>query len=296
MCELMGKKRKMLELIMKGNFEEDENGIGLSLSLSIGGSYMNKKMDCNIDDNMLVERQKRKLFSNTKGEIGSFGNECCTYDEGVKSLNLSSKQYSCVNDQRELMKKNVIRGEDCKGFRLYNENRDGKGNTSYNQCGSSESEEKFSRKSCFGNYKALLSNGSTERCSSTISECQSSSPKGRSSTDNAQGNQPCTSCTKDVMPIKEEQQQSRKSEINKCDMIQLLSRMPCVSATGTGPNGKTTKGLLCKYNSKTEINIVCVCHGKSFTPTEFVEHAGGVDVSQPLRHITVIPPPVCDGI
>lgn len=67
-----------------------------------------------------------------------------------------------------------------------------------------------------------------------------------------------------------------------------LEQMPCVSTTGNGPNGKTITGFLYRY-TKAEISIVCVCHGSSFSPAGFVEHAGGVDVSHPLRHITVIP-------
>ncbi|KAK9726588.1 hypothetical protein RND81_05G225100 [Saponaria officinalis] len=68
----------------------------------------------------------------------------------------------------------------------------------------------------------------------------------------------------------------------------LLPQMPCVSATGNGPDGKTINGFLYKY-SKTEVSIVCVCHGTSFSPAGFVEHAGGVDVEHPLRHIRVVP-------
>lgn len=67
-----------------------------------------------------------------------------------------------------------------------------------------------------------------------------------------------------------------------------LAQMPCVSTTGNGPNGKTITGFLYRY-TKTEVSIICVCHGSSFSPAEFVEHAGGVDVSHPLRHITVVP-------
>ncbi|KAL6271158.1 hypothetical protein ACE6H2_028069 [Prunus campanulata] len=67
-----------------------------------------------------------------------------------------------------------------------------------------------------------------------------------------------------------------------------LPQMPYVSTTGNGPNGKTIHGFLYSY-TKSEISIVCVCHGSTFSPAEFVQHAGGTDVSQPLRHITVIP-------
>ncbi|XP_062077895.1 ninja-family protein AFP2-like [Humulus lupulus] len=67
-----------------------------------------------------------------------------------------------------------------------------------------------------------------------------------------------------------------------------LQQMPYVSTTGDGPNGKTVTGFLYRY-TKSEVNIVCVCHGRTFSPAEFVEHAGGTDISNPLKHITVIP-------
>ncbi|GFQ07534.1 ninja-family protein afp3 [Phtheirospermum japonicum] len=65
--------------------------------------------------------------------------------------------------------------------------------------------------------------------------------------------------------------------------------MPCVSTTGNGPNGRTIRGFLYKY-TKAEVSIVCFCHGSSFSPAGFVEHAGGVDISHPLRHITIVGP------
>ncbi|EEC82402.1 hypothetical protein OsI_26773 [Oryza sativa Indica Group] len=40
-----------------------------------------------------------------------------------------------------------------------------------------------------------------------------------------------------------------------------------------------------------EVRIVCVCHGNFLTPAEFVKHAGGGDVTNPLRHIVVNPSP-----
>lgn len=68
----------------------------------------------------------------------------------------------------------------------------------------------------------------------------------------------------------------------------LFSQMPCVSTTGNGPNGKTITGFLYKY-TKAEVSIICVCHGASFSPAGFVEHAGGVDVEFPLKSIRVVP-------
>ncbi|XVF81232.1 hypothetical protein PTKIN_Ptkin15bG0139500 [Pterospermum kingtungense] len=79
-----------------------------------------------------------------------------------------------------------------------------------------------------------------------------------------------------------------KPQTTTPDAILALRNMPCVSTTGNGPNGKTINGFLYRY-TKSEVSIICVCHGSSFTPAEFVQHAGGTDVSHPLRHITVIP-------
>lgn len=79
-----------------------------------------------------------------------------------------------------------------------------------------------------------------------------------------------------------------KPPVQQTNEAMLLSQMPYVSTTGNGPNGKTITGFLYKY-SNSEVCIVCVCHGSSFSPAGFIEHAGGVDVEHPLRHITVVP-------
>lgn len=91
-------------------------------------------------------------------------------------------------------------------------------------------------------------------------------------------------------PLKE-----TKTDIGKPPKPQLqsqnsltLPQMPLVSTTGNGPNGKTINGFLYRY-TKSEVSIVCVCHGSTFSPAEFVQHAGGTDVSDPLKHITVVP-------
>ncbi|OVA07924.1 Ninja [Macleaya cordata] len=85
----------------------------------------------------------------------------------------------------------------------------------------------------------------------------------------------------------EETNQSPKSP-SQPPKIQPLPKMPCVSTVGNGPNGKTITGFLYRY-TKTEVSIICVCHGSSFSPAEFVKHAGGTDVSHPLKHIVVVP-------
>ena len=69
----------------------------------------------------------------------------------------------------------------------------------------------------------------------------------------------------------------------------VLEEMPSVSTTGVGPNGKRIEGFLYRYRKGEEVRIVCVCHGSFLSPAEFVKHAGGGDVAQPLKHIVVSP-------
>jgi hypothetical protein len=66
----------------------------------------------------------------------------------------------------------------------------------------------------------------------------------------------------------------------------MMQEMPSVSTKGI-PNGSKVEGFLYKYRKGEEIRIVCVCHGSFLTPAEFVKHAGGGNVANPLRHIVV---------
>ncbi|KAI3467241.1 hypothetical protein Pfo_023904 [Paulownia fortunei] len=65
--------------------------------------------------------------------------------------------------------------------------------------------------------------------------------------------------------------------------------MPCVFTKGDGPNGRRVDGILYKYGKGEEVRIMCVCHGSFHSPAEFVKHAGGTDVDNPLKHIVVNP-------
>ncbi|XP_074562221.1 ninja-family protein AFP3-like [Curcuma longa] len=67
----------------------------------------------------------------------------------------------------------------------------------------------------------------------------------------------------------------------------VKEKMPFVSTQGEGPNGRRVEGFLYKYGKGEEVRIVCVCHGSFLTPAEFVKHAGGVEVANPLQHIVV---------
>lgn len=80
------------------------------------------------------------------------------------------------------------------------------------------------------------------------------------------------------------------SEDKRPPIQSSLPKMPCVSTTGPGPNGKTISGFLYSY-SRDEVSIVCVCHGTFLSPAEFVQHSGRTDLSHPERHIVVNPSP-----
>ncbi|KAG2679487.1 hypothetical protein I3760_11G052300 [Carya illinoinensis] len=70
--------------------------------------------------------------------------------------------------------------------------------------------------------------------------------------------------------------------------MDVMKQMPSVTTTGDGPNVKRIEGFLYRY-TKSQVSIVCVCHGSSLSPAEFVKHAGGKDVKNPLKQITVFP-------
>ncbi|KAG2675529.1 hypothetical protein I3760_12G007500 [Carya illinoinensis] len=70
--------------------------------------------------------------------------------------------------------------------------------------------------------------------------------------------------------------------------MDVMRQMPSVTTTGDGPNGKKIEGVLYKY-TRGQVSIVCVCHGSFLSPAEFVEHAGGKDVKNPMKHINVFP-------
>lgn len=69
----------------------------------------------------------------------------------------------------------------------------------------------------------------------------------------------------------------------------MAEDMPMVSYRAEGPSGRKTDGFLYKYRRGEDVRIVCVCHGSFLTPAEFVRHAGGGDVPNPMRHIVVNP-------
>ncbi|KAM3359173.1 ninja-family protein AFP3 [Capsicum galapagoense] len=68
-----------------------------------------------------------------------------------------------------------------------------------------------------------------------------------------------------------------------------LENMPCVFTKGDGPNGRRVDGILYRYSKGEEVRIMCVCHGSFHSPAEFVKHAGGTDVTHPLKHIVINP-------
>lgn len=62
--------------------------------------------------------------------------------------------------------------------------------------------------------------------------------------------------------------------------------LPWVTTSGIGPNGKTISGVMYRYN-RNQVKIVCACHGRHMSPSEFVQHAGGADTSNPDNNAVV---------
>lgn len=72
---------------------------------------------------------------------------------------------------------------------------------------------------------------------------------------------------------------------------ELTSKMPSVRTIGA--DGRKTEGVLYKYRQG-EVGILCACHGSFLSPAEFVKHAGGNEVANPLRHIIICSTPSDD--
>ncbi|KAL8533633.1 hypothetical protein ACS0TY_009871 [Phlomoides rotata] len=150
----------------------------------------------------------------------------------------------------------------------------------------------------FGSQGSVESKGGS---SSTVSDLESKNLQGSSgelspaSIQSAAGNQDVgSSATKATSksggpdmdsPSKAESSRSR----GKDSGANPLEDMPCVFTKGDGPNGRRVDGILYKYGKGEDVRIMCVCHGSFHSPADFVRHAGGTDVDNPLKHIVVNP-------
>lgn len=67
----------------------------------------------------------------------------------------------------------------------------------------------------------------------------------------------------------------------------MLNNMANVYTKGEGPKGNKVEGLLYSCKEIDQVKIVCLCHGNFLNADEFVKHAGGGDVVNPLEHIFI---------
>jgi len=131
--------------------------------------------------------------------------------------------------------------------------------------------------------------------------CQSTDAKSPSTSDNTNQNNmlpPTKAVEKPQNGTSTEQPRLRTlgsltTRTSSCSDIRkiMMEDMPMVSSKVEGPNARRIDGFLYRYKKGEDVRIVCVCHGSFLTPAEFVKHAGGGDVSNPLRHIVVNPSP-----
>ncbi|KAK6921005.1 Tify domain binding domain [Dillenia turbinata] len=84
---------------------------------------------------------------------------------------------------------------------------------------------------------------------------------------------------------------ARTAEVNEFG-VDVVQMMPSVTTVGNGPFGRRIEGVLYKFSDDEELKIVCVCHGRFFNPAGFYKHAGGTDVPNPSRYITVVDVPI----
>ncbi|KAJ0512404.1 putative Ninja family, Jas TPL-binding domain-containing protein [Helianthus annuus] len=292
---------------------EDENE--LMLELSIGGIFANPKPNPNvtestkIDNRILkdgIRRRKREEKVKKMVDYGSCGSVSGPFVENKEWLEAqivgqNDDEPACQKQKQEKFgsvddedKNLVFRPTACRSFRPYQGKNKLKlyckmksngcssdGQCSSHQGGASDDSQTNSSNSQLDQQAASTSTAIVEPSdqhqpagSSKQTVLSTTKPNDRS---NPHESSILTPPPKPEPPSSQHQQTS------------LLARMPCVSTTGNGPNGKTVSGFLYKYNTKKDVSIVCVCHGRSFSPAGFVEHAGGVDIAQPLKHITIYP-------
>ncbi|XP_049384745.1 ninja-family protein AFP3-like [Solanum stenotomum] len=75
--------------------------------------------------------------------------------------------------------------------------------------------------------------------------------------------------------------------VTSMDTSDLLRIMPSVTTSGGIINGKVTEGFLFNYGKGKQTSIVCICHGRFFSPAEFVKHGGGKEVDNPMEFINI---------
>lgn len=87
-------------------------------------------------------------------------------------------------------------------------------------------------------------------------------------------------------PIKRSFKKAKSEEYYNMTEIgkDVLERMFSVSTNGGIPNGREIKGFLLNYQTL-PARIMCVCHGTCFSPAEFLKHASGREVPNPMQFI-----------
>uniref|UniRef100_A0A0E0AMC9 Ninja-family protein n=1 Tax=Oryza glumipatula TaxID=40148 RepID=A0A0E0AMC9_9ORYZ len=156
--------------------------------------------------------------------------------------------------------------------------------------------------------RSVVSQGSTSSCmpeqgvgvgaeamdtsSSDNASCQNKPlPRTASSGGGGGGRPPANGSMKEQPPLRTLRSLTMRTTSTGDLRKSMMEDMPMVSSRVDGPNGRKIDGFLYKYRKGEEVRIVCVCHGNFLTPAEFVKHAGGGDVTNPLRHIVVNPSP-----
>ncbi|CAI9777433.1 unnamed protein product [Fraxinus pennsylvanica] len=271
--------------------EEDENEeIELSLGLSTNGRF-------GVDPKRAAKKLKRSSsISNLVFTVGAGGRQAVgvsvdVYAPLTRTCSLPVEAEEELRERRELQS---IRRMQAKRKRLEKLNNGrvvkDKVDLEENSCEDNKNNNKSEiigivNVNALGNEipKSQGSIGSQGSGSSGISDLRSQRSEGVKQSIEAKSPPSVQSLPAQIehKPVRAAEKEAK--EINKNVMLD----MPFVSTMGDGPNGKKIEGFLYRYKKGEEVKIVCVCHGRFLSPAEFVKHAGGNDVANPLRHIVV---------
>ncbi|KAL2504964.1 Ninja-family protein AFP3 [Abeliophyllum distichum] len=295
--QMNGFSRDKLHKFMNGkrfrNEEEEDNneGIELSLGLSMNGRF-------GVDPKTAAKKLKRSSsISNlvfTVGADNEGGRQAVGMEvDLMRTCSLPVEAEEELRRRKELqsmrrMEAKRKRLEKLKNGRVVKDKVDLEENSCENNNNNYESNGRINvNGSINANGNQMPSSqgsiGSQGSGSSGISDFQSQRSEGVKQSVEAKSPSSIQS-----LPAQIEHKPVRAAENEAKEIFKnVMLDMPCVSTKGDGPNGKKIEGFLYQYKKGEEVKIVCVCHGRFLSPAEFVKHAGGVDVTHPLRHIVV---------
>ncbi|KAB8106258.1 hypothetical protein EE612_040508 [Oryza sativa] len=291
----------------KGSGESDE--IELSLGLSLGGCF---------GADLAREFKKPRLVRSSSiasicslpggGGGGAGGDDVATAAPAPAPLMRTSSLPTETEEERWRRREmQSLKRLEAKRKRLERRNSMNSGRSAGAGGGGRDDGQDAMYPTGFQLRRSVVSQGSTSSCmpeqgvgvgaeamdtsSSDNASCQNKPLPPTASSGGGGGRPPANGSMKEQPPLRTLRSLTMRTTSTGDLRKSMMEDMPMVSSRVDGPNGRKIDGFLYKYRKGEEVRIVCVCHGNFLTPAEFVKHAGGGDVTNPLRHIVVNPSP-----